>query len=294
MPYIYMQGLLHFDDKDEELFNKAVRSESIDSKISPMFLISLTLPLLIHILADRACPILPLGAVNTRNVFSIRRPQLARDINSLRKASEASRLSYRASFGGLDRPGHRRKRGVEFCVSVIILLDDNAILTQELWVLQLLPKSFEPRYKPVEVEQGQPFQVDTTEDSDAHSIHLELRDPHKWAAATKDYNPIHVSTFGAKLFGFKTTIAHGNHVVALALEALRHEDNDGQDNPCSRARWMWWEETQPFTLEARFVRPTTLPADTHITWQTSTSGVSYDAWNRGKPCVLGSLSRDDA
>lgn len=45
-------------------------------------------------------------------------------------------------------------------------------------------------------------------------------EPSNWAAISKDYNPIHISSVAARGFGFPGKIAHGNHVVAKALHAL--------------------------------------------------------------------------
>jgi acyl dehydratase len=42
----------------------------------------------------------------------------------------------------------------------------------------------------------------------------------KYAAICKDYNPIHISSLLAKLFGFKRSIAHGMWVSAAALAKL--------------------------------------------------------------------------
>ncbi|KAF2160228.1 hypothetical protein M409DRAFT_29318 [Zasmidium cellare ATCC 36951] len=296
LPYIYMQGLLNIDQNDEQLYTQAVKAKADDKTISPMFLIAQTLPLLIHVLADRECPILPLGTVNTRNTFKIHRPKLARDISALRTASEESKLSYRVYFGGFDRPGYRRKRGVEFCISVDVLFGEDIIVTQELWVLQFLTKSFEPRYIPDGGEQDQRALEDHVGDGGSHTIRLATSDPHKWAASTKDYNRIHVSHLGAKIFGFKSVIAHGNHLVALATECLRDDIAKDQDSPSSKARQMWWEGTKPIILEARFIRPTTLPAESHIAWRdsgNSDSGVRFTMSSRGKVCISGSLIHDD-
>lgn len=42
----------------------------------------------------------------------------------------------------------------------------------------------------------------------------------QYARISGDYNPIHYYNWSARLFGFKTTIAHGMHVLALALSKL--------------------------------------------------------------------------
>ena len=46
----------------------------------------------------------------------------------------------------------------------------------------------------------------------------------RYAKVTGDYNPIHVSSLAAKLFGFKRAIAHGMWSVARAIEQLPKVD----------------------------------------------------------------------
>lgn len=297
LPHIYMQGLLHVNEKDVQLYNEAVKGHLDDQIVSPMFLISQILPLLVHVLADGACPVLPLGSVNTRNISKIHQPKLARDIRALRKTSQESKLSYEVYFGGSDRPGHRRKRGVEFCVSIVVHCGGVAVLTQEIWILQFVSKSFEPRYIPDGSEQSHTALHEETDEADLHKIRVRTEDPYSWAAATKDYNPIHMSTLGAKLFGFQSVIAHGNHLVALAVEELRENVIQGETEPSSRARQLWLGATEPIILDARFVRPTSLPAECRIVWQGSEKAAStlqFDLRHRGKVCVSGLLGRDDA
>lgn len=299
LPYIYIQGLLHFDEKDEKLYDEAVNVHSNDERVSPFFLIAQTLPLVIHLLADSACPILPLGAVNTRNMFKIHQPSLARDIRALRKASNESRLSYRAKFGGNDRPGYRRKRGMEFCIDIVIFCDDTAVLTQELWFLQFLPARMEPRFIPAKRadDDYQTMSRDVSKDDASDLIKIGTRDPAKWAAASKDYNPIHISTIGAKLFGFKSVIAHGNHAVAKAVEQLRMHSIMDESVPHSNARRLCWEGDRGFALEIRFVRPMTLPTEAPVFWSKVTnndSKLQFSISSTDKVCIVGSvISSDD-
>ena len=46
-----------------------------------------------------------------------------------------------------------------------------------------------------------------------------------YAKISGDYNPIHISKWGAKLFGFKRDIAHGFGVLAQALDQLARVDH---------------------------------------------------------------------
>jgi len=48
----------------------------------------------------------------------------------------------------------------------------------------------------------------------------------RFASISGDYNPIHLSTFSAKLFGFKRAIAHGMWTKAVALGQLNIASDD--------------------------------------------------------------------
>ncbi|QIW98320.1 hypothetical protein AMS68_003838 [Peltaster fructicola] len=220
---IQVTGRFSISDEDIRTFNKAGCGGS------PFLLVAKTTPLVIKLLSDRRCPIKPLGAVNTRNVITFL--QTDWHAGTLQKKD----LTYIASFGTSD--GIRRKRGIEFAITIDVLSGGQKFVQMELWMLQFLPTHHslrEPRL---------------AGDSDARnipgvhlsSINMTTQDPRRWAASCKDYNPIHISKLGARLFGFKSVIAHGNHVAALALQE--------SGTPM-----------RPFTLELEFVRPMLLPA----------------------------------
>jgi hypothetical protein len=94
------------------------------------------------------------------------------------------------------------------------------------------------------------------------SIRLTGNDPYLWAALSRDYNPIHFSSLLAKLFGFKSMIAHGNHVLAKGLAKLEI-DGEGIKN-----------------LEVEFRRPAFIPSELDV---------SIDEGNR--EIVLGSKGK---
>ncbi|NMH60657.1 MaoC/PaaZ C-terminal domain-containing protein [Alteromonas ponticola] len=66
----------------------------------------------------------------------------------------------------------------------------------------------------------------------------------KYARLSGDFNPIHLFKLSAKLFGFKTHIAHGMHVLALALSRLHNNDS---------------LFAQPATITNQFNHPVALP-----------------------------------
>lgn len=65
----------------------------------------------------------------------------------------------------------------------------------------------------------------------------------RYAKVSGDYNPIHLSKLSARFFGFRLPIAHGMWSMARCVAALCQDTN------------------RPMTLETRFQRPLSLPAD---------------------------------
>jgi len=96
----------------------------------------------------------------------------------------------------------------------------------------------------------------------------------RYAAAGKDYNPIHLTALSAKMFGFKRAIAHGMwslaHCAALLQEAGAPEPNE---------------------LLVQFKQPLFLPGKVAMKFQKN--GDSYDfaliARNADKTHLSGSL-----
>jgi acyl dehydratase len=250
------------------VFNRAVLKDGLrptEAGTNPFFLIAQTVPLAINILAHRDCPIKPFGAVNTRNTFRFINPSAIRDWKTLVAASKLGQISYSAVFGGPGHPGRRQKRGVEFCITIDVRHGKETILKQDLWFLQSLPRFYKPIYQEAAADGVQLVAADVQQDrskANGRALRISGRDPRRWAATSKDYNPIHVSAMGAKLFGFKSVIAHGNHVVALAVQQLVDAKTD--EEKAAKARV--WETDAAFEIEAKFLRPTTLPASLTADW----------------------------
>lgn len=293
LPEIRVKGLLRISDEAERLFmHSIVHPSEPDIKarqfVNPLFLPALTSPLVIRILVDRASPVKPLGCVNTHNTLKYHDGRLCRNIKTLTFLSQAGRLSYSAVFGGQQHPGYRRKRGMEFCIEISIFCDGSPhpVLTQELWYLQFMHPSVQPRYAPTALDPKQD-DVALGEVLADQTLRMDKQDPQRWAKSCKDYNPIHVSTIGARLFGFRSVIAHGNHTAALAIHLfLQNRD------ACAKSVVM--ELFDPFILKLRFERPLILPAEADVRWHGLGlhEKTSFSVSRNDKACVTGSFELD--
>jgi acyl dehydratase len=257
LPRITLSAALQVNKSDIDKFNTAVddkQRESRDEDSPPLLLPAVTTPLLLIMLSNFSCPVLPFGAVNTKNRFEFLDPVACRSVDSIEDATATARL------GGDDLLGRRVKRGMEFEIVIDVEgkpngVGEKKILFRQIFgIMVFLPKSLKP------IWDGRTDIADTNDsitlsEELSQQIKLSLNAPMKWAAVCKDVNPIHMSSLAAKMFGFPGKIAHGNHVVAYVIEQQR--DVDVVKYPSRR---LCWESEKPWFLSVEFKRPIVLPA----------------------------------
>jgi acyl dehydratase len=97
----------------------------------------------------------------------------------------------------------------------------------------------------------------------------------RYARASSDYNPIHLADFGARMFGFNQSIAHGMWSMARALSAL---PPGTFDSPCR--------------VDVVFKRPVSIPAPLTLeTWHTDAGdGFALKGAGKGKVHLAGSVT----
>ncbi|TVT51607.1 hypothetical protein FNH05_14460 [Amycolatopsis rhizosphaerae] len=100
----------------------------------------------------------------------------------------------------------------------------------------------------------------------------------RYAEVSGDRNPIHLHPLTARLFGFRSAIAHGMWTKARCLAAF-----EGR-------------LPEAYTVDVRFKLPVLLPAKVAFTsWQTG-DGWAFELWNarKPKPHLEGTISRPGA
>jgi acyl dehydratase len=256
IPWLTLSAPLHVDKSDIERFNIAIekkQNEVKDVKSSPLLLPAVTTPLLLIMLSNRSCPVLPFGAVNTKNRFEFLDPAACRAVTCLKDAIVTGHL------GGDSLVGRRVKRGMEF--EIVIEVEGKmdkpparrVIFRQVIGIMVFLPKSTKPAWESKQdiADTRNPMRIP---EAPPQQIELSSNAPMKWAAVCKDLNPIHMSSLAAKLFGFPGKIAHGNHVVAHVVEKQRNVDPVKYP-----ARGLFWQLEKPWFLSVEFKRPMVLP-----------------------------------
>lgn len=255
---------LHVTPRDLDLFRIATQQiptydneQTLTSIEAMLFLSTISEPATMLTLIKRASPIQPLGGVNVRNYFELLRPDLCCDPASLFALKD---LYITARLATTGRPV---KRGFEYDIHVAISTrDTNTTITRTdifrkvftllEFVKHSLPVVDKTMNEPEKVRASFPQSSSITRPNSTNFT-MPYRAPSHWAALCKDYNPIHFSAFAAKLFGFPTKIAHGNHIVAVAIAKLLASANGKIKSTLV--------SNDPACMEVVFKRPTTLPAE---------------------------------
>ena len=97
--------------------------------------------------------------------------------------------------------------------------------------------------------------------TDEHVLRFHEDVGRRYARVSGDFNPIHLYAWSAKLFGFKTAIAHGMHVLAKIVSTL--------DTSSSLL-------ASPCTLTNTFRYPVPLPSELSLRSAVSTSGSEHE------------------
>jgi hypothetical protein len=200
------------------VYNKAIGSGGsyLDKLQYPLFFCAVTTPALLLILAEKTCPVQPLGTVNVRNVFKVLNMAACQKLVDGTGDYAPAVISAR-----LDQKARKVKRGweMDFVIDIVSIHNElgkrGTIFTQTFTFLQFYRHHVPPAHPSADRLTG------ASEGSTlAAAMSLASDDTLAWAKVTKDYNPIHISYYAARLFGQAGRIAHGNHICAKALEEL--------------------------------------------------------------------------
>lgn len=217
----------------QRVVNSKQSSDSLQG--SAFAMAALASPYMVYLVTHRGCPLMPLGSVNVSNRFEwLCAPHT--------RANGPYRL--KAVFGGPDEEmwGRRVKRGIEIAVLITVFDNkDEAILRQIMRILSFLPTKHPPQ--PPSVHASSSGVNSTAASAPEHTMLISRKDTLAYAKFVADFNPIHVHPLLAKAFGQRGQIAHGNLVIAKALNEIAFAPN------------------APTWLEVNFLRPVILPSE---------------------------------
>ncbi len=188
----------------------------------------------LHLMTQKPFPFPLLGLVHIRNQIRQTRPLLADE-----------RLDLDVRIG----QSRDVRQGIEFDLLTDASVDGEVVWTEASTILHRIPG---PR-GPVQRAPGVTAAL-TQYKKFAAPADIGRR----YAAVGRDYNPIHLAPWSAKLFGFKRHIAHG--MWSLAHCAALLQDELGQ---------------APSELSVQFKQPLFLPGRAALKFGVSASGVDF-------------------
>ncbi|KZL64737.1 ricin B lectin [Colletotrichum tofieldiae] len=219
---------------------------------------------------QQAPPELSLGSVNVKNRFEVILPESC-DLSLL---SVAGRASVRATVSHEPRIV---KRGREYDLEVSILVKSDVSGGETLPVFRQIFTMLEfgkgtgeatRESRAAKVAEAAPVAEALS------TFTFSSSDPWDWAALCRDYNFIHLSTAAARVFGMSGRVAHGNHVLGKAIQALLERQAVG------------FNGDQPIWFEARFRRPMAIPGMFTVGELLPGTGLgSFAIFSKGKKCI---------
>ncbi|MFT5705628.1 MAG: hypothetical protein ACI8SK_001588 [Shewanella sp.] len=210
----------------------------------------LAFPLHMSLLLDENCPFPMLGIIHIKNEITQRRP-----------ISKDEIINIECQFGELELVD----KGVQFDILTKITIEDELVWTSASTIL-CPQKNIEQENKKSELQE-------LVEYSNTESWQLRSNTGRRYASASGDINPIHLSSFSARLFGFKHAIAHGMWSKAKALSVMALPSG-------------------PYKVTASFKRPVYLPSLVSFSSETTQEGINFLLKNNdsGVPHLSGSLT----
>lgn len=227
----------------------------------------LAMPVQLALMASSAFPVRIMGLVHLRNHIEQQRPL---------RVGEAGRLRV-----WID--GHRETNvGQEFDVNTSVEIDGRPVW-QETCVLMArrMTRDTKKRYAGrIAAGEGIPApDAESVQPTSPDSVNMTTFDADdgigwRYARVSSDFNPIHLTKVGARMFGFNQPIAHGMWSLARCLAALNSSTFDGAKR-----------------VDVVFKRPVMIPAPLTLeTWHTPTgAGFALKGTERGKTHVAGSV-----
>lgn len=158
----------------------------------------LTFPLVMKLMVSKGFPFAAVGSVHAENVIEQKRPISVTEPLDVKVHAENMRE-------------HRKGLLVDVVSEVSVGREQVWRQTSTFLHQQRTSLSGQPKQDPPEQEIP-PVPTST--------LRVDQKVISRYAAVSGDRNPIHVSTLGAKAFGFPKTIAHGMWSAAAALRAV--------------------------------------------------------------------------
>lgn len=227
----------------------------------------LATPVQLALMSSRAFPVRLMGLVHLRNHIEVQRPMRVDEVSSIRVWID----------------GHRDTDwGQEFDVNTRVDVDGQPVWSEIcVFMARRLTRDATKRSSSrIRAAEGIPapdaeaVRPPTPESVTVTPVEADDGIGWRYARVAGDFNPIHLSKIGARLFGFNEPIAHGMWSMARCLAPLESSAFDA-----------------PKRVDVVFKRPVTIPAPLTLeTWRAEDgAGFALKGAGKGKMHVAGSV-----
>lgn len=183
---------MHLDPQHLSQYNKICGFA--EHQLPATYLWTRAFPLIMRILVSKQFPLPAMGQVHLRNQITVHRSFDITKRITLKATVDHSKLS---------------SKGLEWSIKIIAVVEGESLWSSQSTFLHRCKTEIERSTKTIENADGESQQWSLAKDLGR-----------RYATISGDYNPIHLSTLSAKLFGFKQAIAHGMWSKARCLAAL--------------------------------------------------------------------------
>ena len=217
------------------------------SKIPATYLQTLAMPLVLNIMSNSQFPIRAIGKMHLRNQVSV-----------LEKFDFRQPVTLTVSVGD----SILTSRGLEWNMDFSAVVDNQLVWSGFSTYLYICETGLSPREKPRLIRGDNP-----------EDWLVPKGTGRRYGRISGDCNPIHLSSLTAKLFGFRSAIAHGMWSKTRCIAAL--EDSLPESG---------------YTVDVAFMRPLYLPSKVKFYTRQLESGQHFSLFNkRGEKAYLRGL-----
>ncbi len=226
---------LHIDPKHLASF-RAVCGFKTGSKIPATYLQALAMPLVLNIMSNSQFPLRAMGMVHLRNKVSV-----------LRNFDHSQPIKLTASIGS----SSLSSRGLEWNVDFTARVDDQLVWSGSSSYLHNCETGISSREKPKLIRGDNP-----------QDWFVPNGIGRRYGLISGDCNPIHLADLTAKMFGFKSAIAHGMWSKTRCLAALETQLPESG-----------------YAVEVAFYRPLFLPSKVKFYTKNLETGQHFSLFN---------------
>lgn len=220
LPKIECEKIVSIHPKHCNAYHKLTRwKPSLAALIHPNYVQTLSLPMQLSMMVNKAFPFSPMGIVHVANKIAVHR--LAEQTDSLQLRTRFGRVYIHRKgwlFEVITLASSARYKDSK--VPQIMATSYYLARAKHASDIEISPEHEVPKWI---VNYGHTLNSQTPSGMQSQVLDFSASIGRQYAKVSGDYNPIHLHQLVAKLFGFKKAIAHGMYSKALAISNIARD-----------------------------------------------------------------------